>query len=50
MCNCGSKKKAGASSRNWIHTSPSGKKTTYAQESDARMAVAREGGTAKPAA
>lgn len=47
MCQCGKKKK-GASSSQWTHTSPSGKTTTYSRESDARMAAAREGGTAKP--
>lgn len=49
MCNCG-KKRAGAASSQWIHTSAAGKRTTYAKESDARMAAAREGGTVKPKA
>ena len=47
MCSCG-KSKTGTASTQWVHTSPTGVKTPYSTEGDARTAVAREGGTAKP--
>lgn len=45
-CACGSKN---GSSQSWVHTDPSGKRTTYSSEGDARMAASREGGTVKRA-
>lgn len=47
-CNCSAGRKP-ATSTKWVHTSPSGAKTTYDRESSARMAAARQGGTATPA-
>lgn len=43
-CACGSKTN---STRKWLHTNPSGVKTVYDSEQDARMAASREGGTVR---
>ena len=45
-CNCGKKKTPGVP-RIWVHTTPGGVQTSYSSEQDARMAMAREGGTIK---
>ena len=43
-CNCGAGRKT-ATSKPWVHTDKTGKKTTYDREASARMAAARQGGT-----
>lgn len=47
MCSC-SKGKTSSAPNGWVHISPTGVKTSYAREGEARMAVAREGGKAQP--
>ena len=42
-CNCGNK--SGAQNKTFLHTAPSGKKTTYRTEVEAAAAVRRAGGT-----
>lgn len=42
MCSCGGNKSG--TPKSFIHISPTGVKTSYSKEGDARMAAAREGG------
>lgn len=41
-CNCGKK---GAARTKYVHTDPSGQRTSYNTETEAKAAVARKGGS-----
>ncbi len=47
-CNCGTSRRTDGSARTYTHTAPDGTKTTYAKESQARLAASREGGRVTP--
>lgn len=47
-CNCGANKTASGRTMTYTHTAPDGKKTTYAKESDARLAMSQQGGRVTP--